>query len=150
MKLKLASPPRVRIRFVDSMHYICASNPCEKRLPPNALKFWKKQLNRVPATNALVATCDGRVVGFLRYRMASSIGGDVALTTGGTWVDPSFRSRGIGTRMWRRMIATTRPLFSSFQKLTIYVTTVSERGAALVASMKLRYPDVEWEVDDWG
>lgn len=146
--MKLASPPRVRIRFVDSTHYVCASSPCEKRLPPNALKFWKERLNRVPATNALVATCDGRVVGFLRYRMASSIGGDVALATGGTWVDPSFRNRGIGTRMWRRMIVTLRPPLP-FQALTIYVTTVSERGAALVASMKLRYPDVEWEVD-WG
>ena len=126
---------KIYIRRVDYKHYI-AKTYCSvvdlnsiKKIPLNARQFLRKHyLYCQQADGAIVATCDGELVGFLKY-----YGNDSCYHAGGTWVAPKFRRKGVGTRMWELALKHTDE---------IDVSAGSEYGRRFLNNITKKYDQI--------
>lgn len=114
-----------------------------------------------PATNAVVAYCDGRIVGMFRYLIKSSqrklvdpnVPGrhswgrpvrtrpaSIKLVARGTCVHPSFRKQGIASRLWSLALNYVKPD-------RVVVFTGSEAGYSLARSLAKQHIHICWNID---
>jgi predicted GNAT family acetyltransferase len=86
--------------------------------PKKASAF--RDLNLRPSRNAVVVKAEGKIVGFFRYTLSGRV-----ILAQGTWVQRSYRGRGIGTQLWLYALCK--------EKATrVDVCTVSRSGHRLV------------------
>jgi len=135
------------LKVVEACHYVCCGNgdagnyhtavTPPRQLSRAAKRFWKK-CDLAPAEGAVIATCDGQVVGFFRYY--TDWPGAKTLLAAGTWVDPEHRSRGLAKRMWKLAITNFRPK-------VINAVAVSEGGHSLVLAVKKLFPRIKIDLN---
>lgn len=123
---------RIVLRYVTRRHHVCSGRPTPKDefaydtvkphqlLDDDAKTYWRKW-RLASAEHALVALDGRRVVGWFRYYLYD----DVDLGACGTWVHPDYRGRGIGARLWKKVLRRYRPA-------TMRAVTLSAGGRALV------------------
>ena len=139
---------RVRLRRVSNHYLIDVDDDCNLRAlkAKKASRAVKSTLLRwgvnEPADYAILATCEGKVVGFFRYGVNLIMDGEVkrrrrVLTAAGTWVSPRFRRQRLAVRMWRLAIRRGRVT-------RVDVQTVSAGGSGLVGKMAKLVPSVEF------
>lgn len=80
---------KIRLRRVTAPHYVV-----EGMVESRSARRLLSQCG--DATDAIVATRSGRLVGFVRW-----FDEDGEAVSAGTWVDPKLRRRGLAKRMWR-------------------------------------------------
>jgi hypothetical protein len=93
-----------------------------KKLPKNA-KLWFNKWEVGESTNAIVATHNGKLVGFFRFAIEGK--NRTELTTCGTWCSANFRKHGLAFRMWTIVIKKYQPKY-------IYSVTMSLGGKRLL------------------
>jgi len=113
---------RIRLSKVSENHYV--SKLDLEKLPKGAYKFSKQLKDQsVEADNTIIATCEGKLIGYFRYDTSGEI-----IYGCGTWVQANHRRKGLASLMWKFMIRKDQPK-------AIHVITSSRNGAKLVNSL---------------
>lgn len=127
----------VRIRAVER-HYIVSSeptNPYVERLPPSAKHYlFQAFFATTPANGAIVATLHRELLGFLRF-----LATEHTVFAAGTWVAPTARRAGLGTRLWQRLLR-------RYPEHKIEVATITRGGTALIRSLRQHDTARGWTV----
>jgi GNAT superfamily N-acetyltransferase len=126
----------IKLKVGNSSHYI--SRGVWDRLPADAniyIKEWfgGDEIYSGAHSRSIIARQGKILVGFFRFEFYTNCGG--ALHAYGTWIDPAFRGTGLATKLWLQAI-------KKFKPERISVTTTSVGGAALVNSMKTKFPKI--------
>lgn len=80
---------------------------------------------------------NGKIVGYVRARLEDS-----TLELAGTWIAPSKRGSGLGTKLWRKLLT------GLHANVTIDVVVISPGGRALAQKMSKEYSHFEWDIFD--
>jgi GNAT superfamily N-acetyltransferase len=135
----------IRVFWAPRSHYLVRGGPEEGDPPPelddaSARRFWR-HYNLVDSDGCAYALQEGRLVGFFRFSSCKTYTGTHSLLANGTWVHPSCRNLGVGTRMWEKVLERKRPYLD-----VVSVCTETKSGAKLIASLRKRYPQLRWVV----
>jgi len=120
-----------RTKFVGADNNICNLS-CPEILGEGERRFLFAENNLDPCKAAVLATVDGKLVGFLRFETSHR-----TVYALGTWVHRRHRGQGIAGWMWGRLLR-------KFPGYEIVVTTISRRGSQLVWALKQKYPGRRW------
>lgn len=85
-------------------------------------------------TRAVVARCEGEIIGFFRYSLTRE---NALLTAHGTWVHRRFRRNGVARELWRLALATPGVR-------AVMVEAETSAGSALVEALSKEFPRLEW------
>lgn len=108
-----------------------------KKLPAEAVDFWKAHIPKTRADQVVIAYEEGLVVGFFRWENVRK--NNRSLWALGTWVSESQRGRGLAFEMWVKALESHKPPF-------VHVTCVSKSGLALISKVKSQFPEIDWEI----
>lgn len=124
---------KIYIRRVKKHYILCQKDTdIEKATPSiqNTLFKWEIACGCV---EAVIATCKGKLVGFFRY----TDGRHNELRASGTYVDPRYRGKNLGIRMWSTALQCRKPKF-------VRVVTTSRGGRKLVGRLKQKFPKINF------
>jgi len=91
-------------------------------------------LQPLRATNAVVAYCDHKIVGFFRYTVSGR-----KLTARGTCVHPEFQGKGIAANLWKLALRRARP-----KHVTVW--TASYAGVRLSSFLQRTHNHIDWTI----
>ena len=133
----------IRVFFAPSAHYLVRGGMGEGEPPKelrsrSARRFWR-HYNLTDSDGCAYALQAGLLVGFFRFSECLSSKGERCLMANGTWVHPAFRNKGLGTRLWEKVIARKGPYLD-----VISVPTETKAGAWLVRSVQSRHETLCW------
>jgi hypothetical protein len=126
------------IKLVDKkseyIHFLLSSGK-SKLLPKDAVYHWNQWWggSADEVDGAAVAYHKGKLVGFFRYNVK-------AFWAAGTWVDKSFRNKGLALKLWKAALRKESPK-------TVHVCTTTRGGKALVSSVKKVFPKIRFVHD---
>lgn len=131
--------PKIIVRCVKSDHYI------NQRTPSNhlskAMHSWLVKVCAGDTDEAMIATYDGKLIGFFRYIVDYEMSKSGAeLSASGTYVESNFRGCDLGYRLWRAALKKWHPRYVS-------ITTTSKWGTRLVNRLRREYPNIQFSID---
>ena len=132
------SAKRIHVRVASDKHRV-SSGVYSRRwsayvaapdLERSARKFWE-DAGLMSCDGSVVATVDGKIVGFVRYYLWPM----KMLQESGTWVSPKYRRSGLAARMWSLAIR-------RFGIKVVKYRAISNGGRKFVARLKLAHKNV--------
>jgi hypothetical protein len=129
---------RIHIRLVSEKHRI-SSGVYSRRwsayvAPPDlgksARRFWDHAA-LTSCDGSIVATLDGKIVGFMRFYLWPL----KMIQEAGTWVLPSLRRSGLALKMWKAAL-------EQLSVKTVKYRAISHGGKAFVPKLKEAHPNI--------
>lgn len=126
----------MRIRHVARPHYVLTQESGYEKLHFTARQFWNRMGLPYDSAHAIVATENGKCIGFFRY----TISGRATLHGEGTWIHPKHRKQGLALKLWKRAL-------DKHEVKVVEVVVVSKGGDRLVTKVATTYPKIHWNVE---
>lgn len=141
----VAKSIRRRVRFrVSRTHYLLSTVQnseyrFDARVPEAAREVIVDWGRALCPTLMVVATCQGKVVGFCRAREYERDGQPMVCGCG-TWVAGKFQRQGIATRLWVTLL-------KHLPKIKrVYVSTTSDAGAKFFRALREVLPKIVFDI----
>ena len=123
----------ITYKLVGRGHPVCGDD-CPSFASPAMKAFWNTR--SLDSCDMAVVAYDGeKLVGFFRFYNRYP-----TLWAGGTYLQASYRDRGIAAKLWQRAIKFLKPD-------EVCVTTTSRGGQKLVQSLKRKYKTIVWDIN---